>query len=725
MSINRKSILDRNNPKYSNINKNAPLSIGNGRFCFTADFTGLQTFFDDYEKADDAFPLCTMAEWGWHSYPMSEDGEASLRLTPFDTYGRQVCYATDSSGQEELFKKIRVNAHKFHLGKISFEINDKKISIDGCKPVNQTLFLWEGILTSEFEIENNIVKTETFISPDEDALFAKISSPLLKETKLRITIEFPYGSHKKSAANFSVPDLHITRRVSGSRKQGTRISDQGLENREQNVMVIERKLDTTTYNVYICGHGFTIAVNEKQHKLHITPQAEIIEFKILFSPVNVPSFSQTDIASYVPLKNQTDSFDGEKIKCKKHWENYWNSGGFIDFEGSKDSRAAELERRVVLSQYLIAIQSRGKIPPAETGLTCNSWYGKFHLEMHFWHHAHFAFWGRIGEVKKALEYYKKILPAAREIAKSQGYSGARWPKMCDPSGKNTPSSIAVLLLWQQPHPIMFAELIWRAFCENDRDEKKSAEQSGETLNEYREIITETAEFMKSFLHWEPSTGAAGGGRYVLGPPYIPAQERHDPKIVLNAAYELEYFRWGFKTADEWLSRLGEKKRYGEIIEKLSLPAEKDGLYLAHENCPDTFNKLPFYTDHPSMTAMYGILNSEKIDLKKMSATLDKILEVWDKKTFYGWDLPMMAMTAYRLGRYSDAVDLLLMDSPKNTYLENGHNKMTGDDALPLYLPGNGGLLLAIAMMAAGYEGIKEPLFPYGFTVKTEGIIPYI
>jgi len=99
--------------------------------------------------------------------------------------------------------------------------------------------------------------------------------------------------------------------------------------------------------------------------------------------------------------------------------------------------------------------------------------------------------------------------------------------------------------------------------------------------------------------------------------------------------------------------------------------------------------------------------------------------VWDKKTFYGWDFPMMAMTACRLGRFADAVDLLLMDSPKNTYMENGYNRMVGDDALPLYLPGNGGLLLAVAMMAAGYGDKKGLSFPDGFNVKVEGISPYI
>jgi hypothetical protein len=248
------------------------------------------------------------------------------------------------------------------------------------------------------------------------------------------------------------------------------------------------------------------------------------------------------------------------------------------------------------------------------------------------------------------------------------------------------------------------------------------------LREYRDIVVQTAEFIKSFAHWEEAEG-----RYVLGPPYIPAQERHDPKTVLNAAFELEYFRWALRKADDWLVRLGEQdagtSRYGDIAEKLSLPAHAgahaDGVYLAHENCPATFTQLPFYTDHPSMLAMYGVLDSDKVDTSLMSATLDRVLEVWDKKTFYGWDFPMMAMTACRLGRCSDTVDLLLMDSPKNTYMENGHNRMAGDDALPLYLPGNGGLLLAAAMMAAGYGGKKGPSFPPGFTVKSEGLIPYI
>ena len=85
---------------------------------------------------------------------------------------------------------------------------------------------------------------------------------------------------------------------------------------------------------------------------------------------------------------------------------------------------------------------------------------------------------------------------------------------------------------------------------------------------------------------------------------------------------------------------------------------------------------------------------------------------------------MLAMTAARLGEGGIAVDALLLDTPKNRYLPNGHNWQS--DRLPIYLPGNGGLLAATAMMAAGWDGAGErhaPGFPQdgAWTVRWEGL----
>jgi hypothetical protein len=470
-------------------------------------------------------------------------------------------------------------------------------------------------------------------------------------------------------------------------------------------------MDGARYRVTVRVTGAELLAepaSSSEHRVRFGLVAETAELCFHFEPLCIPA---ADIDRSAAPVRKLPSFAGARSACVRFWRDYWTSGGAIDFSGSSDRRAGELERRIVLSRYLTAIQSRGAFPPAETGLTCNSWYGKFHLEMFYWHSAFWPLWGQAEVLKKSLAWYKKMLPRARKLAASQGYRGARWPKMCDPTGYNTPSSIAVLLIWQQPHPLMLTELCYQSAPDPD------------FLREYRDVVVETAEFMESFVHWTERED--GTGFYVLGPPYIPAQERHDPKIVLNAPYELEYFRWGFGQADRWLKRLGEAPRFGALAEKLTLPPQKDGLYLAHENCPDTFTRLPFYTDHPSMLAIYGVLNSGKADPARMSATLDKVIKTWDMSSFYGWDFPMMAMTACRLGRYDDAVNLLLMDSPKNTYLPNGHNRQSGDRALPLYLPGNGALLIAAAMLAAGYGGKTGPLFPKGFSVQAEGLYAYI
>ena len=151
-------------------------------------------------------------------------------------------------------------------------------------------------------------------------------------------------------------------------------------------------------------------------------------------------------------------FEATAAAAREYWHEFWSTGGAIDLSESTDPRWCELERRIVLSQYLTAIQCSGDLPPQETGLTYNSWEGKFHLEMHWWHAVHFALWNRWPMLERSLDYYQRILPQAEATAHRQGYEGARWPKMTGPSGAESPSTVGPFLIWQQPHPIYYAEL---------------------------------------------------------------------------------------------------------------------------------------------------------------------------------------------------------------------------------------------------------------------------
>jgi hypothetical protein len=417
------------------------------------------------------------------------------------------------------------------------------------------------------------------------------------------------------------------------------------------------------------------------------------------------------VAAFAPRRASgvPPTFAATQDAAAARWFTFWTDGGAIDLSESADPRWRELERRIVLSQYLTAIQCAGSLPPQETGLTYNSWEGKFHLEMHWWHAAQFALWNRLPLLERSLGYYRSILPVARATAVRQGYEGARWPKMTSPSGAESPSSVGPFLVWQQPHPIFYAELVYRT-----RPQR-------ETLETYKEVVFETARFMASFAAWDEATS-----RYVLGPPLQCAQETYPKDRTINCTYELAYWRWGLDTAQAWRERLGlaREATWDRVLTRLARPAAVDGRYLFAESAPDTYTNPRWASDHPSVVAAFGVLPGPASDRAVMEATLQWVWEHWNWPSTWGWDYPMLAMTAARLGQPERAVDVLLLDTPKNVYRVNGHNHQR--PGLTIYLPGNGALLYAVAMMAAGWDGapdVEAPGFPRNgrWTVRWEGL----
>ena len=683
--LNRAALVERHCPRLTRLDPLSPLSLGNGEFAFTGDITGLQTFPREYENAT---PLCTMAQWGWHTTPRpgALDPQA-LRLTQYDAHGRPVGYQTSSEGQKELYDWLRENPHRLHLGQIGLRLlkaDGREAEPSDIRDIEQRLDLWRGTLTSRFKLEGQTVTVRTAVHPSLDLLAVSVESGLVGAGRLAVRLAFPYGSPKMQAADWTRPEGHRTEVVG----------------RSANGVELRRTLDADEYFAAVNWTGRASFVSEEAHQFLLTPtgQSPRLEFCVAFSPraprKSLPGAAATFAAS------------------EAHWQRFWTEGGAVELADSRDPRAPELERRVVLSQYLTAIQCSGSLPPQETGLTVNSWYGKFHLEMHWWHAAHFALWNRLPLLERSLGWYDTILPGARERARQQGYAGARWPKMTAPDGRDSPSPIGPLLIWQQPHPIFYAEL-----CYISRPNRR-------TLKRYRRIVFETAEFMASYAFHDPQKR-----RHVLGPPVIPAQENHPARETWNPTFELAYWEYGLKTAQAWRERLGLRRDAGwdRVLATLSPLPVREGVYLAHENCPQTYTERN--RDHPSMLGAYGFLpDGGATDRETMRRTLRKVLKEWQWDETWGWDYPLTAMTAARLGETHAAVDALLMETRKNRYLPNGHNWQRPN--LPLYLPGNGGLLYAVALMAGGWRGAPAkhaPGFPAdgSWTVRWEKLNPAV
>lgn len=679
--IDRFALVTRHNPVLRKIEPLSPLSVGNGEFAFTCDVTGLQTFADDYK---DAMPLCTMSQWGWHTKPMPESLKGkTYQLTEYDTYGRKVAYQTGRAGQQEMYDYLRENPHRLHLGKIGLRLlkaDGSEAKASDITDIEQKLDLWKGIIESRFKFEGRGVLVRTAAHPTLDILAVSIESPLMTEGKLAVRLAFPYGSQTMQAADWEQPEKHESKLVN-------QMASEGISGYAK----IDRQLDNDSYSVSVFWRGGnTVLKTEKSHHFLLNPTKPSFTFVVGFAPKN----SKSKLLSVPEIFAASEN----------HWKNFWTNGAAVEISESKDKRAFELERRIILSQYLTAINCSGSLPPQETGLTTNSWYGKFHLEMHWWHAAQFALWNRLPMLERSLDWYGKVLPSARERAKQQGYRGARWAKMTDETGRDSPSGIGALLIWQQPHPIFYAELCYQL------------NPTRKNLLKFKQIVEETAEFMASFAHFDEKTN-----RYVLGPPVIPAQENHPAKETWNPTFELEYWNYGLKKANEWRERLGLKResKWDDVVKKLSPLPALDGIYMAHENCPQTFTERNI--DHPSMLGAYGILTGEMVDRETMRRTLNKVMKEWKWDDTWGWDYPMTAMTAARLGETTTAIDVLLLDTPKNGYAANGHNYQRPN--LPLYLPGNGGLLYAVALMANGWKDAPKtnaPGFPKDWKVKVEG-----
>lgn len=682
--MDKRRWVSRHDPVLTAFTPEAPLSVGNGDFAFTADVTGLQTFT---ERGKKSVPLCTMANWGWHTLPA---GNTKARYAPedvlmdeYDFYGRKVTYArTRRPGNERVYDWLRMNPHKFSLARIGLRLCGAEPDMRAFSEIRQTLHLYDGLLESRFLLQGKPCRVTTLCDAQADILAVKVESELLLEG-LSIELCFPYGSAAQSGADWAQPDLHETR-LDGH--------------------LILRKMDDTRYALRLCAPGADIR-QMGPHCIRVDANAKEIELSVAFCPGD---------------SAQAEPFDEVARRTRAWWNRFWEKGGAIDLSAAADPRARELERRIVLSLYNLTVNSAGSMPPAETGLTCNSWYGKAHLEMHFWHMAWAPLWGHRELLERSVGWYRAHLTQARENAARNGYAGARWPKMTGPDGDNSPSNIAVLLVWQQPHILSMLELIYRArMSEGDTGAEAF-------LAENWPLVRETADFMADYAVQD-----AQGIRH-LEPPLIPVQERHEPEETRDPAFEIAYWRFGLNLAAAWARRLRKPvpPAWLDAARNMAMPRIADGVYIAHANCPDTFTRKAI--DHPSMLQIDGMLPPHHIDEAAMNRTLDAVIRAWDKETLWGWDFAVMAMTAARLGRPEDAVSLLLCDTPKNAYAVNGHNRQAQRADLPLYLPGNGSLLLCAAMMAAGWDGCapcggkRFPGFPKdGWALSCEGIHPYL
>ena len=676
--IDREAVVKRHRVCTTGTLLKSPAQVGNGKFAFGMDITGLQTFV----------PFNTLSDWSWHSFPLPEGMRAEdYRPVVVETHGKKIAYELRNPDQPELSEWLTKNPHRYNLGRIGFRLlredgtEAREIDLGNAR---QEIDLWTGVVYSRFELNRKEVKVRTVCHPDKDMIGVSIESELLNDGNMSIYLDFPYPDGRYFKHYIGRYDT-----ISGHTST--------FEKLAPNSVRIARTMDDTHYYATLdwTGPATFSRESEKEHTF-------------LLQPRHTSTFSFTCCFSPEPVADVTEPVASIERKSAASWEKYWRSGAAVDLSGSKDPRWLELERRIVLSQYLMRANESGLFPPQESGLVNNGWFGRFHFEMIWWHGVHYGLWNRMECFDNYLNVYKDFMPKALERAKSEGRSGARWPKCTGNFNREWPGSAHAYLIWHEPHPIYFAEMQYRQ------------KPVPETLEKWKDVVLNTADYMADYLFYDKKTK-----QYVLGPPVVVVSENTDPLQTINPIFELGYFRYGLRTALEWADRLGlsEKrtKKWKEVLSKMAPLPVADGVYTTYEGIPDMWTKYTY--EHPALTGVYGMLPGDGVDQPTFKRTLEKVSKEWQFNRIWGWDFPMLAMAAARTGQPALAIDMLM--HPSAGFQFDEHGLATGGP-FP-YFPSNGALLTAVAMMCGGWDGSEgeAPGFPKdgSWTVRYEGFVP--
>lgn len=331
-----------------------------------------------------------------------------------------------------------------------------------------------------------------------------------------------------------------------------------------------------------------------------------------------------------------------------------------------------LVRRMVLSKYLLHINSTGIYPPSEAGLTYNNWNSKFHLEMHLIHSLWNIYNNHLNDVLKSFDYYLNIYQESGKRAKLNGYKGIRIPKMTSPDGLDSPSNIGPLLIWQAPHILFMLQEIYYIYNRKD------------ILYKYECLIKGTLDFIISLLKYKDCT-------YQILDPILECCEAISIDKCANPMFEIEYFRYVLQRQKSIDIVLYSKYQYDYdvYIDNLIKPKIDDGVYLKTGMIK---NKYEIYKDHPTETFSYSYFKSDRIDNNIMKNTIDYVINNMDLSSYWGWDFPLMGLSLLNLGYIDESINVTLYNSINNQYLYNGHNTSLRDD-LKIYLPGNGAFLI--------------------------------
>jgi trehalose/maltose hydrolase-like predicted phosphorylase len=279
-----------------------------------------------------------------------------------------VNYNQPNPAQNDISNWLIQNPQRLNLARIGFSfLNNsngdemKGMTEEDLQDKTQELDLWTGKITSSFQYNNTSIHVETFADPESESLGVVAESELLMSGSLGIFIDFPLPTRNK----FDAPFVGVFNATSEHRT--TLRAEKG-----KGSAIIRHDLDETSYQVSISWGGSEAEmvgpVKKETHRYLLRPlltkgkksNSKRISLAVTFAPSGSPITAKI---SQVPSSLAVARI--EKASSRS-WEDFWNSGAFVDLStaiAANSTAAKEFQRRIILSQYLTAVNSASRYPP--------------------------------------------------------------------------------------------------------------------------------------------------------------------------------------------------------------------------------------------------------------------------------------------------------------------------------------------------------------------------
>ena len=368
--------MARHRVHVSKVDTQSPLTVGNGEFAFTADVTGLQTLNTTYVMP----PLQTMSHWAWHTIPAALAGvePSDFKEQAVTVNGHTSHYPTQDGQPQSLVDYLRSNPHRFNLGRVflrrGVSAGAAAIAVADLTQINQTLDLWTGTLRSHFDLDGTAVAVETVVHPTLDQVAVRVCSPLLaQDDALAIGLAFPYGDTAFKGGS----DWH----VDASRHTSERVSP---PSECDPAPVLRHTLDGTSYFMRLSLNSSAasaasasaagasaagasaagacvrlLAVDGEPHAWSVSLKPSNTAASSVSSASASSGSSCLEVGAWFTLEEQPSPLPSVRdamAASAAHWPAAWQEGAALDLSGSTAAGAQDLERRVVLSQFIMMSQ---------------------------------------------------------------------------------------------------------------------------------------------------------------------------------------------------------------------------------------------------------------------------------------------------------------------------------------------------------------------------------